>query len=102
MTTNSKENNTMGNFLQGGLPPLPGAGPDFGSIALNMLFAVLWSIVAAVGFAAAIAIGFRVLNVLTPGLNEWDELKKGNMAVGILWSAFTLAVAVVVYVVLAK
>src|SRR5581483_10495985 len=102
MTTNSKENNTMGNFLQGGLPPLPGAGPDFGSIALNMLFAVLWSIVAAVGFAAAIAIGFRVLNVLTPGLNEWDELKKGNMAVGILWAAFTIAVAIVVYVVLAK
>jgi hypothetical protein len=92
----------MGNFLQGGLPPLPGAGPDFGSIALNMLFAVLWSIVAAVGFAAAIAIGFRVLNVLTPGLNEWDELKKGNMAVGILWAAFTIAVAIVVYVVLAK
>jgi hypothetical protein len=102
MTTNSKENNTMGNFLQGGLPPLPGAGPDFGSIALNMLFAVLWSIVAAIGFAAAIAIGFRVLNVLTPGFNEWEELKKGNMAVGILWAAFTIAVAIVVYVVLAK
>lgn len=92
----------MGNFLQGGLPPLPGAGPDFGSIALNMLFAVLWAIVAAIGFAAAIAIGFRVLNLLTPGLNEWEELKKGNMAVGILWAAFTIAVAIVIYVVLAK
>lgn len=92
----------MGIFLQGGLPPLPGAGPDFGSIALNMLFAILWAIVAAIGFAAAIAIGFRVLNVLTPGLNEWEELKKGNMAVGILWAAFTISVAIVVYVVLAK
>lgn len=92
----------MGNFLQGGLPPLPGAGPDFGSIALNMLFAVLWSIVAAIGFAGAIAIGFRVLNLLTPGLNEWEELRKGNMAVGVLWAAFTLAVAIVVYVVLIK
>ncbi|MDL1898577.1 DUF350 domain-containing protein, partial [Anaerolineae bacterium CFX7] len=50
----------------------------------------------------AIAIAFRVLNVLTPGLNEWEELKKGNMAVGIVWSAFTLAVAIVLYVVLAK
>lgn len=92
----------MGNFLQGGLPPLPGAGPDFGSIALNMLFAVIWSVVAAIGFAAAIAIGFRVLNVLTPGLNEWEELRKGNMAVGILWASFVLAVAIVVYVVLNK
>ncbi len=92
----------MGIFLQGGLPPLPGAGPDFGSIALNMLFAILWSIVAAIGFAVAIAIAFRVLNVLTPGLDEWQELKKGNMAVGIVWAAFTLAVAIVLYVVLAK
>ncbi len=92
----------MGNIFQGGLPPLPGAGPDYGSIALNMLFAVLWSIVAAVGFAAAIAIGYRVLNLLTPGLNEWEELKNGNIAVGILWSSFTLAVAIVVYVVLNK
>ena len=92
----------MGIFLQGGLPPLPVAGPDFGSIALNMLFAIVWAIVAAIGFAAAIAIGFRVLNLLTPGLNEWEELKKGNMAVGILWAAFTISVAIVVYVVLAK
>lgn len=92
----------MGNIFQGGLPPLPGAGPDFGSIALNMLFAVLWSLVAAVGFAGAIAIGFRVLNILTPGLNEWEELRKGNMAVGILWASFVLAVAIVVYVVLNK
>ncbi len=92
----------MLNFLQGGIPPLPNSGPDLGSIALNMLFAIIWSLVAAIGFAAAIAIGFRVLNVLTPGLNEWEELRKGNLAVGILWASFTLAVAIVVFVVLNK
>lgn len=92
----------MGSFLQGGLPPLPGAGPDFGSIALNMLFAVLWAVVAAIGFAVAISVAFFVLNKLTPGLNEWEELKKGNMAVAVLWSAFTLAVAIVLFVVLNK
>lgn len=92
----------MGNIFQGGLPPLPGAGPDFASILLNMLFAVLWSLIAAIGFAAAIAIGFRVLNILTPGLNEWEELRKGNMAVGLVWAAFIIAVAIVVYVVLNK
>lgn len=92
----------MGNIFQGGLPPLPGAGPDFASILLNMVFAVLWSLVAAVGFALAIAIGFRVLNILTPGLNEWEELRKGNMAVGLVWAAFIIAVSIVVYVVLNK
>ncbi|MDL1899010.1 DUF350 domain-containing protein [Anaerolineae bacterium CFX7] len=93
---------TMGNFWQGGLPPLPGAGPDFGSILLNMVFAIVWAIVAAIGFALAIGVGYIVLNKLTPGLNEWEELKKGNLAVALLWSAFTLAVAIVLYVVLNK
>jgi hypothetical protein len=55
-----------------------------------------------VGFAGAIAVGFRVLNLLTPGLNEWQELKNANMAVGILWASYTLAVAIVVFVVLNK
>lgn len=89
-------------FLQGGLPPLPGTGPDWLSIIQNMIFAVVWSIVAALGFAAAISIGLKVLNLLTPGLNEWEELKKGNVAVAILWSAFILSVAIVVFVVLNK
>ncbi len=92
----------MGNFLQGGLPPLPGAGPDYGSILLNMLFAVVWSIVAAIGFAVAISIAYVVLDKMTPGLNEWEELKKGNVAVALLWSVFTLAVAIVLFVVLNK
>lgn len=92
----------MGTIFQGGLPPLPGAGPDYMSILLNMVFAVLWSLVAALGFAGAIAIGFRVLNLLTPGLNEWEELRKGNMAVGLLWASFVLSVAIVLFVVLNK
>lgn len=92
----------MGIFLQGGLPPLPGAGPDFGSILLNMLFAIVWAIVAAVGFAVAISVAYFVLNKLTPGLNEWEELKKGNLAVALLWSVFTLSVAIVLFVVLNK
>ncbi len=92
----------MGNFLQGGLPPFPGSGPDIGSIVLNMVFAIVWSIVASIGFAAAIAIGLFVFNKLTPGINEWEELRRGNLAVGILWSSFVIAVAIVVFVVLNK
>ncbi|HZQ09287.1 MAG TPA: DUF350 domain-containing protein [Anaerolineae bacterium] len=92
----------MGNFLQGGLPPLPGTGPDIISIVTNMIFAIIWSIVAAIGFAAAIAIGLFVLNRLTPGIDEWAELRRGNLAVGILWSSFVIAVVIVVFVVLNK
>ncbi len=93
----------MGPLFQGGLPPLPGtAGPDYGQIILNMVFAVVWSIVASIGFGVAIAIGLKVFSVLTPGFNEWEELKRGNYAVAILWAAFVIAVAGVVVGVLIK
>jgi len=67
-----------------------------------MVLAIVWSIVASVGFAAAIAIGLKVFSVLTPGFDEWEELKKGNTSVAILWSAFVIAVGVVVVGVLLK
>ena len=83
----------MGHLFQGGLPPLPGGGGiNIQQVLLNMLFAVLWAIVGSIGFAGAISIALRVLNVLTPGFNEWDEIKRGNMAVAVLWSAFVIAV----------
>lgn len=85
------------------MPPLPGVGGfNAGNIALNMALAVVWSIVASVGFAAAIAIGLKVFSALTPGFNEWEELKKGNNSVAILWAAFVVAVAIVVVGVLLK
>jgi uncharacterized membrane protein YjfL (UPF0719 family) len=85
------------------MPSLPPTSAvDFGRLALNMLLAVVWSIVASVGFAAAIAIGLKVFSVLTPGFNEWEELKKGNNSVAILWAAFVIAVAIVVVAVLLK
>lgn len=85
------------------LPPLPGSqGIDWMNVLLNMLLAVIWSIVASVGFAGAIAIGLKIFSALTPGINEWEEIKKGNMAVAALWGAFVLAVAAVVIAVLLK
>ncbi len=85
------------------MPPIPTtSGFNAGTVALNMALAIAWSIVASIGFAAAIAIGLKVFSVLTPGLNEWEELKKGNMSVAILWSAFVIAVGIVVVAVVLK
>jgi uncharacterized membrane protein YjfL (UPF0719 family) len=85
------------------MPPLPiTSGFDAGRTALNMVLAIVWALVASVGFAGSIAIGLKVFSALTPGFNEWEELKKGNSSVSILWAAFVLAVSVVVVGVLIK
>ena len=76
-----------------------------GSVCASLLLGVLSAetrLVAAIGFAVAISLAFFVLSRLTPRLNEWEELKKGNMAVALLWSAFTIALAIILYVVLNK
>jgi uncharacterized membrane protein YjfL (UPF0719 family) len=60
------------------------------------------TIVAAIGFAVAIGIAYRLLDFTTPGVKELVELNKGNTAVGLLMAGFTLAVAITVFVVLNK
>ena len=53
------------------MPPMPVPETfDAGRIALNMVLAILWSLVAAIGFAGAIGIGLKVFSVLTPGFDE--------------------------------
>ena len=44
----------------------------------------------------SIYLGIRVLDMFTKNLNEWKEIKKGNIAVGILLAAVVLSVAIVV------
>ena len=96
-------NNAAGLILSQPLPPIPqSSGPNFGSFLLNAGFAILWAIVAAIIFTIVIAVGLRIYNVLTPGVDEMKELAQGNTAVGITMAAFILAISSVVSAVLLK
>ncbi len=41
-------------------------------------------------------IGLSILGKLTKGINEWAELKKGNIAIGITMAAIVIAVSTIV------
>jgi uncharacterized membrane protein YjfL (UPF0719 family) len=41
-------------------------------------------------------IGLSVLNKLTKGVNEWVELKNGNIAIGIMMASIVIAVSAIV------
>ena len=49
-----------------------------------------------------IVAGGYFIAFLTPGINEWEEIKKGNLSVAVLWGAFVISVAAVVIAVLLK
>ena len=46
---------------------------------LQYLRAVGWSITAAVGFAFGVGIALKVFDWLSTEIDEWEEIKKGNM-----------------------
>ncbi len=88
---------------QGEIPSgLPQGGIDIGRIVVNMIFAVVWTIVAAVCFAIVFPITIKLFDSLTPNIDEMEELKKGNVAVAIVLFGFILGASLVVIAVLLK
>ena len=85
------------------LPPIqPNTGFDLVNFLVNAGAALLWSVVAAIIFSLIIVVAMRIFSALTPGMNEMEELQKGNIAVALVMFGFTLAVSAVVVAVLLK
>lgn len=58
--------------------------------------AVLWSFVAAIAMGISMGMVIKIYDFLTPGLDELDELRKGNVAVGIVVGCVILATGFVI------
>jgi uncharacterized membrane protein YjfL (UPF0719 family) len=58
--------------------------------------AVLWSFVAAIAMGISMGMVIKIYDFLTPGLEELDELRKGNVAVGIVLGSVILATGYVI------
>jgi putative membrane protein len=61
---------------------------DWSIIGLNFLYAVLGVVL--------MFVAYRVIDFLTPQVDFPEELKKGNVAVGIFIAAIFLSVAIVI------
>ena len=61
----------------------------------NALFMLGYGIVAALIMSLALGLLIKVWNWLTP-VDEWEELKKGNIAVAIVLAAVIIGFAIVV------
>ena len=86
------------------VPPPIAVRPEFDLVGflLNAVAALLWSVVAALIFTVIIVVTMRLFSLLTPGIDELEELRKGNIAVALVMVGFILAVALVVVAVLLK
>jgi uncharacterized membrane protein YjfL (UPF0719 family) len=56
-----------------------------------------WAIVAAISFALAMGLAIKVFDVLSRDIDEWEEIKKGNWGVAMIFTAMILSVGLVLY-----
>ncbi|HUW71899.1 MAG TPA: DUF350 domain-containing protein [Candidatus Humimicrobiaceae bacterium] len=54
-----------------------------------------WAITGAISMAIALGFSVKIFSKITP-INEWEEIKKGNIGVAIIISAVIIGTALVV------
>ena len=64
-------------------------------IVTNALYMLCYGIVAALIMSLALGLLIKVWNWLTP-VDEWEEIKKGNIAVAIVVASVVIGFAIVV------
>ena len=54
-----------------------------------------WALTGAISMAIALGLGLKIYNFLTP-INEWEEIKKGNIGAAIVIAAVIMSFAFVI------
>ena len=54
-----------------------------------------WALIGALSMAISLAVMMKVFNWLTP-INEWEEMKNGNIAIAIVMASVILSAAIVI------
>ncbi len=64
-------------------------------VLVDYAIAIGWGVIGAISMALGLGILLRVFDWLTP-INEWEEIKKGNVSVAIIMAAVILALGIAI------
>ncbi|HHZ98198.1 MAG TPA: DUF350 domain-containing protein [Candidatus Marinimicrobia bacterium] len=70
------------------------------SIINSYLRAIGWSVVAALGFSIGIGLALKVFDWMSTDIEEWEEIKNGNMGVSLIFITLIASVAFLIHKVL--
>jgi uncharacterized membrane protein YjfL (UPF0719 family) len=65
-----------------------------------MGYAILWAITASIGFAFGVGLAIKVFDWLSTDIDEWEEIKKGNIGVALIFVAMIVVIGLLIYRVL--
>jgi uncharacterized membrane protein YjfL (UPF0719 family) len=56
-----------------------------------------WAVVAAIGFSFGVGLAIKVFDWLSKDIDEWEEIKKGNIGVAMIIVSLIIMVGLLVY-----
>jgi len=70
---------------------------SWGYTLMMYLRGIGWAIVAAIGFSFGVGLAIKVFDWLSTSIEEWEEIKKGNIGVSLIIVSLILMVGLLVY-----
>ncbi|MBC8376575.1 MAG: DUF350 domain-containing protein [Candidatus Marinimicrobia bacterium] len=56
-----------------------------------------WAVVASIGFSVGVAIALKVFDWFSSDIEEWEEIKKGNWSVAMIFVAMIIMIGLLVH-----
>ena len=72
-------------------------GLDFNAQLIEYLRAIGWALTASIGFSLGVAIAVMIFNKLSKDIDEWQEIKNGNIGVALIEVALIVMIGVIVH-----
>ena len=72
-------------------------GLDLNSQLIEYLRAIGWALAASIGFSIGISIALTVFDKMTPHINQWSEVKAGNLGASLIITSIIVMIGLIVY-----
>ena len=72
-------------------------GLDLNAQLIQYLRAIGWAIAASIGFSIGVSIAVIIFNKLSKDIDEWQEIKNGNIGVALIEVALIVMIGVIVF-----
>ena len=72
-------------------------GLDLYSQLIEYLRAVGWALTASISFSLGVAIAVFIFNKMSRDIDEWQEIKNGNIGVALIEVSLIIMIGIIVY-----
>ena len=72
-------------------------GLDLISQLIEYCRAIGWALAASIGFSLGVAIAVFIFNKLSTDIDEWQEIKNGNIGVALIEVALIVMIGIIVF-----